>query len=200
MIERGFCPEEMGGLINSSGPQMSGFQNPYGGSGHFGQMYPPNQRPSFAIQELLGLSGSTCRQNVNVNVNTDILDPQSMPSSNLMYFSRELPMYNHCSGGYNPTSAAPMHQEPMSQSYVNVNVNNVRDTLPSHHQGNASSPFCPWRVPDGLSQSGLPPQPHMAGMPTSIARHGDAPTYNYKLSPLSEQDGMLKYLTLSAVV
>ncbi|WAR19420.1 hypothetical protein MAR_001258 [Mya arenaria] len=184
MIERGFCADDMGGLINTNAQQMSGFQNPYSGSGHFSQMYPSSQRPSFAIQELLGLSNPTCRQNVS----PDILESQAaMSSGNFMYFSRDLPMYNPCAGNYNPSTApAPVHQEPMGQAYVNVS--NVRDSLPPpSHQSNSTSPFCPWRVPESLTQTTMPNQ-HMHVMPPMMSRTADGPMYNYKMSPNADHN------------
>lgn len=69
----------------------------------------------------------------------------------------------------------------MNQCYVNVN--NVRESLPQH-QMSAASTFCPWRVPDGLSQTPMSNQLHHPhGMASMMSRHADVTTYNYKMSP-----------------
>lgn len=178
MIERSFCADDMGGLINVNPQQMSGFQNPYGNGGHFGPMYSQNQRPSFAIQELLGLGNSTCRQNMSPDL---MVEPQTgMSSGNLMYLSRDLPMYNHC----NFNTPPQLHQEQMGQSYVNVNV---RDTV-TQHQANAGSTFCPWRV-ETLSQTTVNNQSHVHPMTPVMPKPTDTATYNYKMSPVGEHEG-----------
>lgn len=177
MIERGFCSDDVTGLLNANS-QMHGYQNHYSNTGHFGQMYPQNQRPSFAIQELLGLGNSTCRQNTS----PDHLESQSISPGNFMYISREFPsMYSH---GHNNYSTSGVHQDlNMNQSYINT-----REPTPQH-QPNPASPFCPWRF-DSLSQPspqnqplGQPVTPGM--MPTS--RHTENVSYNYKMSQISEQ-------------
>lgn len=178
MIERSFCADDMAGLINVNTQQMSGFQNPYNNGGHFSPMYPQNQRSSFAIQELLGLGNTACRQNMS----PDLMDSQAgMSSGNLMYLPRDLPMYNHC----NFNTPPQIHQEPMGQSYVNVNVN-VRE---SHHQPNTGSTFCPWRV-ETLTQTTVHNQPHVHPMTPAMPKPADGASYNYKMSPVVEHEGM----------
>lgn len=71
----------MNGLLNPSVSAISPFQTHFPGSSHLGQMYASQQRPSFAIQELLGLN-SGCR---GPNPTQDYGDVQ-MPPSNLMFF------------------------------------------------------------------------------------------------------------------
>ena len=68
MIERGFCSEDMNGLLGNGQQQMPPFQNHhYGNGSHFSQMYPPNQRPSFAIQELMGAADKTLAQTRSIH-------------------------------------------------------------------------------------------------------------------------------------
>ncbi|XP_045158534.2 homeobox protein Hox-B1-like [Mercenaria mercenaria] len=172
MIERGFCADEMGGLLNANPAQMSGFQNHYGNGGHFSQMYPPNQRPSFAIQELLGLSNPGCRQNTT----PELLEPQNISPGNLMYMSRDFPMYSH--GNYNGPS---IPQDSINQSYMNP-----REPTPHQQTTPSTSSFCPWRF-DHLTQTTMPNQPLSQTMVPPIPRHPENITYNYKLSPVHEQ-------------
>jgi len=180
MIERSFCADDMSGLLSVNAQQMSSFQNTYSNGGHFSSMYPQNQRPSFAIQELLGLGNTSCRQNMS----PDLMETQGgMASGNLMYFSRDLPMYNHCNFNTTP-QLHHNHQEPMGQSYVNVNV---RDSVTSQHQSNAGSTFCPWRV-EPLGQTTVNNQQHLHHM---MPKPTDTATYNYKMSPIMENEGKI---------
>ncbi|KAL3873125.1 hypothetical protein ACJMK2_036281 [Sinanodonta woodiana] len=93
----------MNSFINCPPSQMSHFQGHYGGNGHFGQMYSPNQRPSFAIQEILGL-GQTCRQSSS---------PEMLENpGNLMYISRDF-------SGFGPgTFNSVMPQDAVNQNYL----------------------------------------------------------------------------------
>lgn len=175
MIERNFCTDDMVGLVNVNSQQMAGFQNPYNTGGHLGSMYPQNQRSSFAIHELLGLGNTSCRQNVS----PDFIDAQSgMSSGNLMYFSRDLPMYNHCN--FNPPPQ--LHQEPLAQDYVNV-----RDTA-SQNQQNSSSTFCPWRV-ESLAPTTVNNQPHVHSMTPVMPKQAETASFNYKMTSLGGHEG-----------
>lgn len=177
MIERSFCTDEIGGLLNVNSQQMTGFQNHYGNGGHIGPMYPQNQRSSFAIHELLGLGNTSCRQNVG----SDFMEsPTGMSSGNLMYFSRDLPMYNHCN--FNPPSQP--HQEPMGQDYVNI-----REAT-SQNQPNIGSTFCPWRV-ETLAPSTVNNQPHVHSMTPAMPKPESA-SYNYKMTSIGGHEGNYK--------
>ncbi|KAL5008074.1 hypothetical protein ScPMuIL_013655 [Solemya velum] len=70
----------MNSLLAQPSASMLGFQPQYTSTGYFGQGYGQSQRPSFGIQEILGLNG-TCRQNTG----QELLDNQSVSCSNLMY-------------------------------------------------------------------------------------------------------------------
>ena len=104
----------MNGLLATSSSQMSQFQNHYSSGGPFGQMY-SQQRPSFAIQEILGLN--SCRQNSS----PDIMDHSSMAPSGLtgMYFP-----------GLNTN---PMGPDPSTATFLR------------EQQQQPTSTFCPWR-------------------------------------------------------
>lgn len=71
---------KMNSLLAQPSASMLGFQPQYTSTGYFGQGYGQSQRPSFGIQEILGLNG-TCRQNTG----QELLDNQSVSCSNLMY-------------------------------------------------------------------------------------------------------------------
>lgn len=175
MLERSFCSEDMGGILNANSAQMSHFQNPYGNNGHYNQMYPANQRSSFAIQEILGLGNPACRQNTS----PEIMDTQSMSPGNFMYISRDFPIsYNH--GGYNGSPLTG--QDTMNQNYLNV-----RDPMQQPPQTSQNSPFCPWRF-DGLAQTPVSNQTLMPSMTSSMPRHIDNVNYGYKTSPGTESD------------
>lgn len=167
MIERGFCAEEMGGLLHANPGQMSGFQNHYGNGGNFNPMYPQNQRPSFAIQELLGLGNTACRQNTS----SEFLES----TGNLMYISRDFPMYG--AGSY---SGPHLPQDSINPNYVNI-----REPTPQLHTS-TPSPFCPWRF-DPLTQTTVTNQSHVQPMTSVMPRHTDNITYNYKMSPVHDQ-------------
>ncbi|KAK3608589.1 hypothetical protein CHS0354_042581 [Potamilus streckersoni] len=114
----------MNSFINCPPSQMSHFQGHYGGNGHFGQMYSPNQRPSFAIQEILGI-GQTCRQSSS---------PEMLENpGNLMYISRDFSGFG--AGTFNSV----MPQEAVNQNYLrDPNVQN-------------NSLHCSWRF-DNMGQ------------------------------------------------
>lgn len=156
--------------MNSSPVQMHSFQNHYGNSGHFSHMYQQNQRSSFAIQELLGLGNPACRQNTSPE-----MDPQNLSPGNLVYISRDYPMYSH--GNYNGPN---IHQESMIQSYANI-----REPTPQH-QAPAGSPFCPWRF-DPLPQTPAQNQPLVQTMTSVMPRHVENVPCSYKMSHIHEQ-------------
>lgn len=172
MLERGY-PDDMNCLLPPNPPQMLQFQNHYGANGHFGQnlMYAQNQRPSFAIQEILGLSNPNCRQNTS----PDLMDSScNMSSANLMYVSRDFSSLN--SGTYN----GALSPESLNQNYLNP-----RDPTP---QQTTNQGFCPWRF-DALSQTTVNNQQVVQTVTSVVPRHVDNVNYCYKTSPLLEQEG-----------
>ncbi|XP_055956946.1 visual system homeobox 2-like [Patella vulgata] len=122
----------MNGLLSSATQQMTSFQNQFSGAGHFGQMY-TQQRPSFAIQEILGLNTS-CRQNPS----PEVVDHSPMPPSSFpgVYFP-----------GFN---AGGLPSDPSGTTFL-------REQQPTN-----PSPFCPWRfdlsqsAPQNIPQSRFP--------------------------------------------
>lgn len=172
MLDRGYA-DDMNGLLPPNPPQMFPFQNHYGTNGHFGQnlMYAQNQRPSFAIQEILGLSNPNCRQNTS----PELMDSSgNMSSANLMYVSREFSGLN--SGSYN----GALSPESLNQNYLNT-----RDQTP---QQSTNQTFCPWRF-DALSQTTVNNQQVVQTVTSVVPRHAENVSYCYKTSPLIDQEG-----------
>ena len=118
----------MNGILNSGPSQMPTFQNHYSTGGHFSPMY-SQQRPSFAIQEILGLNPS-CRQNSS----PDMMDHSSMAPSGLagMYFS-----------SLNTSSSMPTDNSQFFRE---------------QQQQPTPSTFCPWRfdLSQGPPTSNIP--------------------------------------------
>lgn len=102
----------MNSLLTQPSASMLGFQPQYASTGYFGQGYGQAQRPSFGIQEILGLSGA-CRQNAG----QDLLDNQSIPCSNLMYLQPGL------NGGTAPLDSSP-GQNLIREQILTQNVSN----------------------------------------------------------------------------
>ena len=175
MLDRGY-PDDMNCLLPPNTPQMLQFQNAYGTNGHFGQnfMYAQNQRPSFAIQEILGLSNPNCRQNTNVS--PELLDACGNSSSaNLMYMSREFSNLN--SGSYNGA---------LSPDSLNQNYLSPRDQAA---QQPTNQSFCPWRF-DALSQTTVNNQQIVQTVTSVVPRPAENVNYCYKTPPLLEPEGM----------
>ena len=176
MLDRGY-PDDMNCLLPPNTPQMlQQFQNAYGTNGHFGQnfMYSQNQRPSFAIQEILGLSNPNCRQNTNIS--PELMDACGNSSSaNLMYVSRDFSNLN--SGSYNGT----LSPDSLNQNYLSPREQTAQQ------QTNQS--FCPWRF-DALSQTTVNNQQIVQTVTSVVPRAVENSNYCYKSPPLLEPEGM----------
>ena len=181
MLDRGY-PDDISGLLPPNAPPMYQFQNHYGTNGHFGQnlMYAQNQRPSFAIQEILGLSNPNCRQNTS----PELMDTSgSMSSANLMYVSRDFSGIN--SGSYNGT----LSPESLNQNYLSTREQTSQQT--------PNQAFCPWRF-DALSQTTVNNQQIVQTVTSVVPRHVENGNYCYKTGSLGENEGKL-YLSSNNV-
>lgn len=136
---------------------------------HLGQLY-QQQRPSFAIQEILGLG---CRQPTS---------PSPVGDSGLMDHSGSLTaVQNSLSGMYFPSAPS------VSQCLQNDQQNQGYHTS-SHHAGphphsSGHSAIYPWRF--DLTPSSTPqtlPTPRFPG----VGRHGDELNFGYKHSIADE--------------
>ena len=171
MLDRGY-PDDISGLLPPNAPPMYQFQNHYGSGGQFGQnlMYAQNQRPSFAIQEILGLSNPSCRQNTS----PELLDTSGgMSSANLMYVSRDYSGIN--SGNYN----GALSPESLTQNYLSAR----EQTQQTQNQA-----FCPWRF-DALSQTTVNNQQIVQTVTSVVPRQLDNGNYCYKTGSLGENEG-----------
>ncbi|XP_067681837.1 visual system homeobox 2-like [Haliotis asinina] len=146
----------MNGLLNSGPAQMPTFQNHYSTGGHFSPMY-SQQRPSFAIQEILGLNPS-CRQNSS----PDLVDHTSMGPSGLagMYFS-----------SLNSSTSMP--------------TDNSTAQFFREQQQPATSTFCPWRF--DLSQGPPPPNITSSRFPGVSRVNDDFPFKQNQQEEVSRQ-------------
>ncbi|OWF53405.1 visual system homeobox 2-like [Mizuhopecten yessoensis] len=155
-------------IINSASPPMLGFQSQYSSGGHFQQMYntQPVQRPSFAIQEILGLPTQSCRQNQS----PDLLDPQGMSPSNIMYISG---LNSGLNSGHNSGSCGG--EMPQQQNYY-------RDQTMMPQTSCAN--FNPWRMDTSYNQY----QPNVIQTSPDLPgpRYGDNPGYGLKAPCLDD--------------
>lgn len=156
-------------IINSASPPMVSFPPPqYNSGGHcFQPMYntqPAVQRPSFAIQEILGLAAPSCRQNPS----PDLLDPQGMSPSNVMYVSG-------LNSGLNSGSCGV--DQPLQQQNYYRDQSVVPQT--------SCVGFNPWRVDAPYTQyqpNHIQNGPNIHGIP----RYGDNPGYGMKAPYLED--------------
>jgi len=153
----------MNSLLNTSSQQMVGFQSHYNTNGHFQQMYnsQPVQRPSFGIQEILGLTASSCRQQ---NINPDMMDLQGMGQT--MY----IPGLN--SG----TLTGAVNTELQQQNYFR------EQSVP---QTTTNSSFSPWRV-ESLSQCTQSANSAVIAHNQGLPRYCDSMGYGMKAPSLED--------------
>ncbi|KAL8619690.1 hypothetical protein ACOMHN_019745 [Nucella lapillus] len=179
----------MNGLLGTATGQMAPFHNHHhysagsSTSHHFGQMYAPHQRSSFAIQELLGLN--SCRSQNGSS-------PDLMDTTNGVVPGSLSSMYPFPTlGGTNASAVGAGGHHRMAGVVDAGSSSFLREQQLTAGPGPGGSPFCPWRF-DPLTASQQHTSHGMVGGPAAprfsgVSRHtGEDLNFGYKHSVADE--------------